>query len=105
MSSMIPVIQSHPMFDKLAAIEQQYETLMQLLGTTEVQSDSSAYRKHAKTLAEIEPIVQKFREYKGVIEEVARTEELAAGPDADMRDLAHQELKALVAQRDAILAE
>ena len=49
------------MFDKLGAIEQQYETLMQLLGTVEVQNDSSAYRKHAKTLAEIEPIVQTFR--------------------------------------------
>ena len=48
------------MFDKLAAIEQQYETLMQLLGTAEVQSDSSEYRKHAKTLSEIEPIVQTF---------------------------------------------
>jgi peptide chain release factor 1 len=93
------------MFDKLATIEQQYETLMQLLGTTEVQSDSSAYRKHAKTLAEIEPIVQKFREYKAVDEEVTQTEELASGADADMRDLAHQELKALVSQRDGLLAE
>jgi len=93
------------MFDKLATIEQQYETLMQLLGTTEVQSDSSAYRKHAKTLAEIEPIVQKFREYRAVTEEVAQTQELASGSDVDMRDLAQQELKALEARRDGLLAE
>jgi len=93
------------MFDKLAAIEQQYEGLMQLLGTTEVQSDSSAYRKHAKTLAEIEPIVQKFREYKAAAEEIAQTEELAASSDADMRDLAHQEIKSLISRRDGLLAE
>ena len=93
------------MFDKLAAIEQQYEGLMQLLGTAEVQSDSSAYRKHAKTLAEIEPIVQKFREYKAVSEEVAQTEELAASGDADMRDLAHQEIKSLMSRRDGLLAD
>jgi peptide chain release factor 1 len=93
------------MFDKLSAIEQQYETLMQQLGTSEVQSDSSAYRKHAKTLAEIEPIVQAFREYKALNEDVAQTEELAAGGDADMRELAHQELKSLVSRRDALLAD
>jgi peptide chain release factor 1 len=93
------------MFDKLAAIEQQYEGLMQLLGTAEVQSDSSAYRKHAKTLAEIEPIVQKFREYKAVTEEVAQTEELASSSDADMRDLAHQEIKSLMSRRDSLLAD
>ena len=93
------------MFDKLSAIEQQYEGLMQLLGTSEVQSDSSTYRKHSKTLAEIEPIVQKFREYKTLTEEVAQTEELASAGDADMRDLAHQELKSLVSRRDGLLGE
>jgi peptide chain release factor 1 len=93
------------MFDKLAGLEQQYETLMQLLGTAEVQSDSATYRKHAKTLAEIELTVQKFREYKAVTEEVAQTEDLASGGDADMRELASQELKALVARRDALVTE
>jgi peptide chain release factor 1 len=93
------------MFDKLAAIEQQYESVMQLLGTSEVQSDTATFRKHAKTLAEIEPVVRKFREYKTVAEEVAQTEELASGGDPDMRDLAQQELKSLVSRRDGILAE
>jgi peptide chain release factor 1 len=93
------------MLDKLSSIEQQYESLMQQLGTSEVQSDASTYRKYAKTLAEIEPTVQKFREYKAVLEEVAQTEELTAGGDPEMRDLAQQELKALVARRDALLAE
>jgi peptide chain release factor 1 len=93
------------MFDKLSTIEQQYESLMQQLGTVEVQSEPATYRRHAKTLAEIEPIVQKFREYKGVLQEVAQTEELASGGDADMRELAQQELKSLVARREALLSE
>ena len=45
------------MFDKLTSEEQRYEDLMRLLGTTEVQSDSSEYRKHAKALAELEPMI------------------------------------------------
>src|SRR5687768_6564962 len=93
------------MFDKLASEEQRYEELMRLLGTAEVQSDTSAYRKHAKALAEVEPLVERFREYKTVLRDVAQTEDLAAVGDSDMRELAKEELKSLVARRDALLAE
>jgi peptide chain release factor 1 len=93
------------MFDKLASEEQRYEDLMRLLGTTEVQSDSSEYRKHAKALAEVEPLVQKFREYKTVAGDIAQTEELVSAGDADMRELAREELKSLIARRDALLAD
>jgi peptide chain release factor 1 len=93
------------MFDKLAAEEQRYEDLTHLLGTSEVQSDTATYRKHAKALAEIEPMVERFREYKLVARDIAQTEELAAGGDADMRDLAKEELKSLVVRREALIAE
>ncbi len=93
------------MFDKLAAEEKRYTELMHLLGTAEVQSDQAEYRKHAKALAEVEPLIERFREYKAVVRDIAQTEELAAGGDLDMRDLAREELKALVARREALLAE
>jgi peptide chain release factor 1 len=93
------------MLDKLAAEESRYEELMRLLATSEVQSDPSEYRKHAKALAEVEPLVERFREYKTVVRDVAQTEELAAGTDADMRELAREELKALVAKRDSLVTE
>ena len=91
------------MFDKLAAEEQRYEDLMQRLGTAEVQSDPSEYRKHAKALADVEPLVERFREYKTIVRDLAETEELAASADGDMRDLAREELKSLVARRDDAL--
>src|SRR5215213_4288619 len=93
------------MFDKLASEEQRYEDLMRLLGTSEVQSEPAQYRKHAKALSEIEPLVQKFREYKSVVQDVAQTEELAGAGDADMRELAREELKSLIARREALVAE
>jgi len=93
------------MLDKLASEEQRYEDLMRMLGTTEVKSDSSEYRKHAKALAEVEPLVQKFREYKTVAGDIAQTEELASAGDADMRELAREEVKSLIARRDALLAD
>jgi peptide chain release factor 1 len=93
------------MFDKLTHEEQRYEDLMRLLGTTEVQSDSSEYRKHAKALAELEPLVERYREYKNVVRDLTGAEELAASGDADMRELAKEELKSLTAKRDALVGE
>ncbi len=93
------------MFDKLAATERQYEELLQRLGSADVQNDPAEYRKSAKALAEIEPIVERFRDYKAVVQDVAQTEELMAGSDPDLRELAQEELKALVARRDGLIAD
>ena len=93
------------MFDKLATVETRYDELMTRLGTVEVQSDAGEYKKAAKALAELEPLVQKYREYKAVEDNIAGTTELAKGPDADMRELAEEELPSLLAQRDVLLQE
>jgi peptide chain release factor 1 len=93
------------MFDKLATEEQRYEELMRLLGTSQVQSEPAEYRKHAKALAEVEPLIQRFREYKTLVRDIAETEELAAAGDPDMRDLAREELKSLVARREELVGE
>jgi peptide chain release factor 1 len=93
------------MFDKLAAEERRYDELTQLLSTVEVQSDPNEMRKHSKALAELEPLVEKYREYKGVASELGQAEEMLAGADVDMRELAKEELKSLTPKRDAIVAE
>src|SRR5688572_5151935 len=93
------------MFDKLSTVESRYTELMTRLGTTEVQSDQGEYRKAAKALSELEPLVQKFREYKALQQDVAGAEELAKEADAEMRELAEEELKALHERRDMLLQE
>src|SRR5438552_1076486 len=93
------------MFDKLASEENRYDELTRLLSTAEVQADPNEMRKHAKALSELEPLVEKYREYKSVASEIAQAEEMVAGSDADMRELAKEELKSLTARRDALIAE
>ena len=93
------------MFDKLQSVERQYDAIMQLLSTPEVQSDQAEYRKQAKALSDLEPIVERFREYKTLVHDIAQTEELAGSGDTDMRELAQQELTSLTARRDTRLAE
>jgi peptide chain release factor 1 len=93
------------MFDKLNAKERQYEEAVARLGSPEVQADATSYVKLTKSLADLEPLVNRYREYKAVARDLAQTEELAASGDAEMRDLARQELKQLEAKRDEILAD
>ena len=93
------------MFDKLSAVESSYEDLMKQLADPAVQADPTTYRKHAKTLSELEPLVERFRQYKAVSQEIAQTEELVKTADADMRELAGEELKTLERRRDDLLAE
>jgi peptide chain release factor 1 len=93
------------MFDKLAATEQQYDELMHRLGSAELQSDPAEYRKQAKALSDIEETVERYREYKTVVHDIEQTEGLVSAGDADMRELAHEELKGLLARRDVLLGE
>ena len=93
------------MFDKLLNVENKYDELMNKLGTAEVQADAAEYRRSAKTLSELEPLVQKFREYKSVEQDIKGAEELINGNDPDMRDLAHEELKTLEVRREALLQD
>jgi peptide chain release factor 1 len=93
------------MFDKLATVESRYHELMTRLGTAEVQSDQAEYKKAAKTLSELEPLVQKYREYKVVQKDFDGAQELVKESDADMRELAEEELKSLETRREALLQE
>jgi peptide chain release factor 1 len=93
------------MLDKLNSIEANYEELMALLASPSVQSDPGEYRKHAKALSDMQPLVEKFREYRAVLKEFAQAEELAKSGDPDMRELATEELRGLEQRRDALFSE
>ena len=89
-------------FDKLTATEAKYEQLMAEMGTPAVQADTAKFRSHSKTVAELQPIVEAFREYKRVLNDLKGAEELLKDPD--MRDLAQDELQPLTARRDELLS-
>jgi peptide chain release factor 1 len=93
------------MFDKLNAVEARYGELAGLLANPAVQSDATKYREHAKALSEIEPIVDKYREYKRVAAQVEGAQELVRGGDAEMAALAREELKELEPKIESLLGE
>ena len=91
------------MFDKLKAVEERYEQLMVSISNAATQADQAEYRTSSKALAEIQPVVEKFREYKTVVAEVAQAKELIEGTDREIQELAQQELETLDARRDTLL--
>jgi peptide chain release factor 1 len=93
------------MLDKLQTVELRYDELTRLLATPAVQADPVEYRKQAKALADIQPLVEKFREYQAVVRDLTQAEELASSADPDMRELAGEEVKALSARRDDLMSQ
>ena len=94
------------MFDKLQTIETRYDELMSLVSDGAVQSDANRYRTHSKALSEIQPVVEKFRDYKTVVSEITETRELADGSDdAELLELAELELTELETRREDLLSE
>ena len=95
------------MFEKLNAVETRYNELMGLISDVAVQADPQSYRTHTKALAEIQPLVERFRTYKAILAETVQAQEVLeeADGDADLRALAEKELAALRTRRDQALAE
>jgi len=89
-------------FDKLVTVEGRYEELMASRGTSAVQNDPNEYRKQAKALAELQPLVEKYREYNAVVDEIKHAEELLKGGDPEMYDLALEELNDLNVQKERV---
>ncbi|MGQ0737346.1 MAG: peptide chain release factor 1 [Acidobacteriota bacterium] len=93
------------MFDKLASVEGRYEELMAWLSTAVAQNDPAEYRKQAKALADLEPLVETYREYKHVASEIGHARELAGSADLEMRALAVEELTGLEARQTLLVDE
>ena len=93
------------MFDKLQTIDARYDELMALISDAAVQADPNQYRTHSKALADIRLLVEQFRDYKALLEEISQAEELAAGNDEEIRELAEKELATLTTRRTELLDE
>jgi peptide chain release factor 1 len=71
-----------------------------------VAQNPTAFRKRARESKEIARVVDRFRSYKQVLGEVTKTQELLKNDsDPEMRELAHEELRSLEEQQEALETE
>jgi peptide chain release factor 1 len=94
------------MFNKLDAIEQMYEDLTRQLSDPELLADQQRYTRVAKQHRELEEVVAKYREYRGIDQGIRETEEmLKTENDEEMIDLARAELVELEDRRSRVESE
>ena len=84
------------MIDKLTALERKFEELGAVLADPNIIADQGVYQKHAKSYSDLGAIVEKFREYKGILKGIGDARALAdSESDPEMRALADEEVTAL----------
>lgn len=93
------------MLEKLRTIESKYEELTKLLMDPEVLSNPAELQKYSKEQAELQPLVEKIREYMKLLSDIEGVEELLKGGDGDIRELAQAELDELKEKKPKIEEE
>jgi peptide chain release factor 1 len=83
------------MFDRLDQLEARYEELGLQLSDPKLVNDQENYRKVAKQHRDIEPTVEKFRDFRKLRDAVADARAMLTESDAEMREMAQAELDAL----------
>ncbi len=83
------------MFDKLDQMEARYEDLGRQLGDPSLLSDQKKFQAVAKQHRDLEPTVDKFREYRKLRDGIAEAMAMANDNDADVRAMAEEELAEL----------
>jgi peptide chain release factor 1 len=83
------------MFDRLDQLEARYEELGVQLSDPKIVNDQENYRKVAKQHRDMEPTVEKFREYRKLRTAVADAKAMLTESDADIREMALAELAEL----------
>lgn len=90
---------------KLENLADRYEELSALLSDADVISDQDKFRDFSKEYSEVEPVVKCYEKYRQSIDDIAEAQELLKDGDADMRDMAQEELKEAQSSRDELELE
>jgi peptide chain release factor 1 len=91
------------MLDKLEEIARRHSELVEQQADPVVAVDPKRSREIAKKVAELEPVVSAYREYRRIERELAGARELAShGDDAEMQALAATEADELAAGLEAV---
>ncbi len=83
------------MFDKLDFILEKYEELSQKVSDPEIINNQPMWQKHMKEMSEMEPIVNKYKEYKKAKSDMAGAKEMLDSGDEELREMAKIEISEL----------
>ena len=94
------------MLEKLIEAEAKYEDIGEQLASPEVYTDQELMRRLLKEQKQLEPVINKFREYKSAEQGIEESEEMLKEQlDSDMKELVLEELEGCKADKEKILDE
>ncbi len=88
--------------EKLENLQDRYDEVGALLSDAEIISDQNKFRELSKEYAELEPVVKSFTQYQQVLADINEAKSLLKDGDADMREMAQEELKEGEAQLEPL---
>ena len=80
---------------KLVQIASQYDAIQAELSLPETSQDPAALKKLGKEIAQIEPVVEAWRELLEARKQLAEALEMRDSGDAEMHDMAQEEVRSL----------
>ena len=83
------------MFNKLEFVLEKYEELSMKVSDPEIINNQPVWQKHIKEMGEMEPIVNKYKEYKAAKESMAEAKDMLDMGDEELRELAKMEISDL----------
>ena len=91
------------MFDKIQDLEIRFQELESLLSDPTVIANQPEFRKLSREHADLAPLIEAFRRYKKVLEELDENRELLADPE--MKEMAEEEIGRLSEEKERLDAE
>jgi len=88
--------------DKLEEVERRFDRLTAEMSNPTVYADSARYQKVARERSGIEKLVETYRSWKKLRDDIKGNEELLNGSDPDLRQMAKEELPQLRSKRDQL---
>jgi len=93
------------MLDKLKGIEERFGEVERQLGDPSVFGNSREYARLAKERAQLQEVVDRIRDYRRALDEIAQYKAVLEGHDPELRELAKEELPALRQRQTDLEAE
>ncbi len=92
--------------EKLDQLGTRYDELTRQLSTSEIVTDTAHFQKVAKQHSELEQIVEKHRQFKQIEKDLAGAHQMIGeAEDSEMKQLAYDEEKQLVARKEIVERE
>ena len=90
---------------KLESVRDRFEEIAGLLADPDVIADQDQFRNLSKEYARVEPVVQSFQRYEGILDDIAAAEEMVGDADEDVRQMGQEELAGLEEKREQLLLD